>query len=378
MHKLLFLFTATLCLTNVEAQVSGPNAGSTATVVTIAGSDVTWLNPTNAFASDNNWSVTSDNLFGAGEYTDYLQVTGFGFAVPSSATITGIEVLVEKNVQTSGSSRIRDYRVRLVKNGAIGTTDRSDLVTNWASNVDVTKTYGSSTDLWGESWTYSDINNANFGVALAAERFSISGAANQFPRIDLVTIIVYWVIPLPIEITEFTATAQNDQISLQWTTISEMNNAFFTLEKSLNGIHYEQLATIAGAGNSTETLKYTFTDEHPEYGMNYYQLKQTDYNGDTQFAGTAVALNSTATEFNVFPNPVHQSMQLVLPYNTTGQSMATIYNSAGQVVGEKMITEDYSAGMPILIETANLLPGLYLLRVVDGQQYIMQQQFIKE
>ena len=83
---------------------------------------------------------------------------------------------------------------------------------------------------------------------------------------------------LPIELISFTGEEIDDYNFLKWITASEINNDFFTIEKSLDGINFEPLNNIDGAGNSTSILHYSLTDNLP-YEITYYRLRQTDFNG---------------------------------------------------------------------------------------------------
>ena len=85
---------------------------------------------------------------------------------------------------------------------------------------------------------------------------------------------------LPVEIINFNATSDNDHIDLTWSTASENNNDYFTIEKSNDGINFESLANIDGAGNSNTLINYSYIDKNPFEGLNYYRLKQTDFNGN--------------------------------------------------------------------------------------------------
>jgi hypothetical protein len=85
---------------------------------------------------------------------------------------------------------------------------------------------------------------------------------------------------LPIELVSFDAGKNEEQrVTLTWVTASEINNNFFTIERSKNGFDFVPILNIPGAGNSTSTLHYSIEDENPLEGDNYYRLKQTDYDG---------------------------------------------------------------------------------------------------
>lgn len=145
----------------------GPNSGGTFANETSIGTQA-WTSPSNA-ASSNNSYVTATSS-GTGEWlTNYIKATNFGFSIPGGATIDGIIVEVERKALTNnGTQFIVDNSVKLVKGGTISGSEKADTSTKWLTS-DTYKTYGSSTDLWGLTWTDSDINSSTFGVVFSAD-----------------------------------------------------------------------------------------------------------------------------------------------------------------------------------------------------------------
>jgi subtilisin-like proprotein convertase family protein len=90
--------------------------------------------------------------------------------------------------------------------------------------------------------------------------------------------------PLPIELLTFTAQHKFGQVFLKWSTGSEINNDFFTLERSKDAIFSEIIGFVNGAGNSAQTLHYQFIDTMPLSGLSYYRLKQTDFDGSFEYS----------------------------------------------------------------------------------------------
>lgn len=86
--------------------------------------------------------------------------------------------------------------------------------------------------------------------------------------------------PLPIELLSFNALPNNDNyINLEWETASEINNNYFTIQKSLNTETWSSIADVNGVGNSTQTVSYSILDKTPYQGVSYYRIKQTDFDG---------------------------------------------------------------------------------------------------
>ena len=120
--------------------------------------------------------------------THYLKATNFGLAIPTTATIRGIEVEIERKQSATGD--VVDSEVKIVKaDASIGTTNRADTVNSWPE-ADASATYGSPTDLWGETWTPANINDSDFGVVISADMTSDVNIS-----IDNIRIKVYYSIP---------------------------------------------------------------------------------------------------------------------------------------------------------------------------------------
>ncbi|HBX51916.1 MAG: hypothetical protein A2275_12200 [Bacteroidetes bacterium RIFOXYA12_FULL_35_11] len=133
--------------------------------------------------------------------------------------------------------------------------------------------------------------------------------------------------PLPINLVSFTTVCDKNKVLLQWTTSSEINNDYFTLEKSPDLYFWQVIATISGAGNSSSQNNYIWTDEEPYNGIAYYRLKQTDYNGDFTYSAvvsTDCETKVTGADFYnliIFNNPYEDDIVITfqgeegLPYS---------------------------------------------------------------
>ena len=139
-----------------------------------------WSTPDNAKTSNDTYTTV---VFVSPLISNYLKATNVSFSIPTGATINGIVVEVEKK-QTNGTTIIDD-RVRIVKGGTIGSTDKSTGAT-WPT-TEAYVAYGSSSDLWGETWSASDINGSTFGFVI-----SNSGSAIGSASVDHMRITVYY------------------------------------------------------------------------------------------------------------------------------------------------------------------------------------------
>jgi hypothetical protein len=148
---------------------------------------VAWANPDNAKVSDNVYAVLS-----GGTSSHYLKATNFGFSIPTGATINGILLEIQQRVVTSGDGA-NPSQVRIVKaDGSIGTTNKgsSSMYGIWQSTTPAYWSFGSSTDLWGETWTPADINDVDFGSVLGVTSTSAPGLFSS--EVDHIRITVYY------------------------------------------------------------------------------------------------------------------------------------------------------------------------------------------
>ncbi|OJJ20148.1 hypothetical protein BKI52_16890 [marine bacterium AO1-C] len=112
--------------------------------------------------------------------------------------------------------------------------------------------------------------------------------------------------PLPVELGAFTAQATTDQrVQLRWTTIQERNNDYFAIEHSMDGVNFTALGQVKGQGTTTTPQNYSYVHNTPQNGINYYRLKQVDFDGTSNYSPIqAVNIKKEQlTKIAVFPNP---------------------------------------------------------------------------
>ena len=120
---------------------------------------------------------------------------------------------------------------------------------------------------------------------------------------------------LPVELSNFNATRQNDSAILSWQTLSEVNNRGFEIQKSVRHNQFETIGYVRGHGNSNEPVAYNFTDEKFLTSC-YYKLKQIDFDGRFSFS-RVISLKrseSRSGQFIVSPNPVRQKLNITTSY----------------------------------------------------------------
>jgi hypothetical protein len=247
--------------------------------------------------------------------------------------------------------------------------DRTGATPAPASNVTVTLSWndaicggaGYITNLLGlraarwDAATSKWVNHGNGGTTGTTSNGTIntSAAVTSFSPFALASVTS--LNPLPVELTGFRATDLGATVSLDWTTASELNSESFTVQRSQNGLDFEDLTQIDGAGTKTTESKYNFVDESPYSGLSFYRLKQTDYNGDVSYPGiTSIRRAGKSASFNAYPNPAGREV-----IHFTQKANIVFINSLDQQIG--------SAQGVSSIDVSGLPPGLYVIRNQNGQ-----------
>lgn len=179
-----------------QASSAGPRtatASSDCTDDSSNGGTAAWTSPGSA-SSNADGGASANVSLGKGATSDYVKCLNFGFTtsmIPTGSTINGIILSVVRDTSASGLGN--DSAVRLVKGGVIGTTDRST-ATTWPTTL-TNEDHGTSTDMWGTTWTVSDVTSSTFGAAVAATNTTTGHGTTGTFNIDYMQITIYYTPP---------------------------------------------------------------------------------------------------------------------------------------------------------------------------------------
>jgi hypothetical protein len=179
---------------------------------------------------------------------------------------------------------------------------------------------------------------------------------------------------LPITLVNWDGGMVDDVAVLEWTVASQVNNDFYTIEKSIDCENWEEVATIPGAGNSNMLMDYKICDEKPYVGVSYYRLTQTDYDGKFETFRPISIIYDKPIKLSINPNPVGEELNLYLGETLRGMTAITIVNTRGQKIYNKSFLGEYNM---INLQVGKYKRGYYLLEV-DHNQRIGTLKFIKE
>lgn len=245
------------------------------------------------------------------------------------------------------------YGINSVISGITLSTVNMQLTT-LAGNISVTVTDGCST-----------IPATPFAITPTACNFSFGSFHDGFAMATLIDQ------PLPIELADFSARLIDKEVYLNWSTFTEINNDFFTVQRSTDGVEFAPVEKVKGAGTSIVRNYYQSIDPQPHKGISYYRLKQTDFDGRSSFPSGIIRIDydSPDSSIQLFPNPSEayfrfNSPELVTKIEIKDMTGRTILN----------VIPNHTQGQ---VEITSLPAGSYIIRFFTNKNPIQQQRMIK-
>ncbi|MEL7250999.1 MAG: T9SS type A sorting domain-containing protein, partial [Bacteroidota bacterium] len=174
-------------------------------------------------------------------------------------------------------------------------------------------------------------------------------------------------VSLPVELVYFSATKKEDEVELTWQTASETNNEGFEVEHSTDGRDWDYLGFVDGHGNSTEAHDYSFQHQSPSSGINYYRLRQVDFDGQWEYSKVcSVEFDSPSVQIKVFPNPAVHYATLSLP-NFSSEALVQVIAPDGRIMKQMNIRE---GEQQVRLDVQTWPAGVYFIQLrLDGQNY---------
>lgn len=330
--------------------------------------------------SSSNTSITG------GSTTSYIKTNGTGvlkrtvgnadvnFPVGNAAYNPAI-------LKNAGTSDIYSLRVAydVLTDGDSGTAltekvvDRTWYITEavtGGSNVEATFQWAASDELSGFDRSLCNVAHYTGGAWNEGTNGAASGSGPYTrKRTNIMTFSPFAVIgqgALPVELSYFRALKSGNTALIEWQTLSELNNAYFGIERSTDGINYRELAQIAGAGNSNTAINYHYTDAHPAPGINYYRLHQVDTDGRYSYSPVRSLSYGSAKDFSVIPTIAHSDIRIELssPVETDAR-LELIEVSTGRLL--QAVTLE-SGTVSHTIAVSHLPAGMYFIKLQNGHE----------
>lgn len=306
-----------------------------------------------------------------------LLAFGPAFGNPANGT-----VMYESghNLNGSGTAAERVQAQRAYLNFVLYTGKQKKLTVNTAIPIscstmnsypvsaNVTGSSGPFTYQWssslGGTFSNSSIANSVYTAPLVAAdaidylRIRVTDACGRF-NIKIICIPVL-AAPLPIELLSFTAVSKEKSVDTRWSTATELNNDYFTLQRSVDAKSFEDIAIIDGAGNSTNKRDYSFLDRAPLSGLSYYRLKQTDFDRQFTFSET-IAVKFNGNGFVVFPNPANNKVTILADQNRQDRFVIQLLDISGRIVFHQNVEFEGSNLNKFELDVSPFARGVYTL-----------------
>ena len=221
-----------------------------------------------------------------------------------------------------------------------------------------------TTDLKGTFISNNGAISMGAGGTLEGRILTTGGSASLEGVV--ITIPVCNNVALSINLLSFTGQCDKQNIVIKWSTGSETNIDYFTVERSLNGDNWQIVGSVDGAGDSELPLNYTLTDPVDNAGTTYYRLKKTDFNGVSSYENPIVSWNCDELKtdsFQIYPNPSQGKFELLYNESENKINSIEIFNSRGQNIYR-------SSKAQSTIDLSGQLPGLYYLQIQQDSEVI--------
>lgn len=179
--------------------------------------------------------------------------------------------------------------------------------------------------------------------------------------------------PLPINLMFFNAKCENEKPVLNWSTSTETNNDYFTIEKSSDGINFKELVIVNGKGNNSSITNYKWSDRNSINGQAYYRLKQTDFDGTIKILETETAKCIEVRNISIYPNPTNKTLFIEL-----GKNYEDVSVQVKNVLGQILQLKNYKS-IDNIEFSLNGESGIYFVTISDNEnKTIYHQKVVKQ
>ena len=183
--------------------------------------------------------------------------------------------------------------------------------------------------------------------------------------------------PLPVELISFDGAATSQGIALNWATASEKNNDRFEVQRSQDGRNFETVGTVKGNGSASNRNDYSFLDKAAKNGLNYYRLRQVDFNGEFEFS-KVLAIDTkmgAANSVTLYPNPATDGNFNVRMTPTKEATNIQIMDISGKVLMNKSVNN--VSELSINGKALGMKAGMYLISVKTGNNVTVEKLIVR-
>lgn len=187
------------------------------------------------------------------------------------------------------------------------------------------------------------------------------GCVTRTVTVTLNSLLCGQMISLPIKLSEFTVQKIGNSAKISWSTEEEINSSYFNIERSIDGINWNTIATVNAANNSSQRIDYSIADNAPVKGINYYRLKSVDRDTKYTYSPVKTALFKSAYTIEVAPNPAKNIVHVYIAKTGTQAAKVQLLNVNGTVIYNTTSSQSH-----IQIDVSGISKGLYFVKVMEA------------
>jgi len=190
---------------------------------------------------------------------------------------------------------------------------------------------------------------------------------------DVKQVFIYIIIP--VELTSFTATSQTGKVYLNWTTVTELNNLGFEVERKIINNNKEgewvRIGFSEGYGTTTELKEYSYIDDISTITATSlsYRLKQIDYDGSYEYSEEVLVDNPAPVDFALqqnFPNPYNPATTITYNLPIKSKIDLVVYNTLGEILIQLVNAEKEAGQHSVEFNAIGLPSGIYFYKLQAG------------
>ena len=260
------------------------------------------------------------------------------------------------------------------------TDDAATINSQIQANYGASVAYIYSEDNFSTGWYSSDLGNGAltdlqnaipqgwFAIGFIDWDFSSSWYINfdGWSQANPPYIVVDYYYITPVEFTSFSASPENGDVTLNWSTATEKNNRGFDIERRTEKGKYQKVGFVAGFGTTTEPKSYSFTDSKPEPGKYVYRLRQVDMNGASAYSKEVEVEVTTPATFSLeqnYPNPFNPNTTIKYSIPEDGSVKLKVYNLLGEEVITLVNSFQRAGRYEVVFDASKLASGVYSYRI---------------
>jgi hypothetical protein len=176
---------------------------------------------------------------------------------------------------------------------------------------------------------------------------------------------------IPVKLINFSARLNNEQCILSWETANETFNTQYSIERSIDGIHFESIRNILGSNDVNNTTKYSFIDQNPLPNFGYYRIVMKEVSGIERYSEILKVNNSNNVDLNIFPNPFENSFSVSLNARSI-PAVIEIYDLQGNQI-HRQLNQQTS-----FLITKQIAKGIYVLKVTTNDNQVILTKLIHQ